>query len=737
MKPASALNPPVSQPCIREVLDCASPLALFDGPNSSESGRGLPQSTTLARGSWSQCACECRWKLSMNRRVKFMDCGGMTPLSLHRRNFQAVQSIHRAAKAESCLRSRRFRFMAPMRLVEHPGTLLTAALGIFLAGCAAPIGADRVSTRQAYAQVEASALRTGKPSADAVSILHRYGLDEVAARQPEEAVRQLHAKAVAAGERNLLFALAEMSYVAGNQIQHSLKPWDPRDARDYYLGSAVYAWLFLFGEGKDPPPGPFDRRFRAACDFYNYSLGLALTGRRSTNALVHLKEARRQLPVGEIELRLSGGEMASRLKGFEEVLLADQFSVHGLSVRNREPGVGAPLICVGPLNKEFGLRQSTPMTAFLRGPASLTEIAAGHSVCSLELFPALDGATVAIGNTRVPLEIDLTTHRAYTLNQSTVWKLGPLQFLAPAERIRSRLMLNQPYEPDKIPIVFVHGTFSSPVTWAEMANTLTADPELRRRYQMWSFIYGSGNPLAQSIAEFRAALTTEMQRLDPAGTNEALRQMVVIGHSQGGLLTKGTAVDTGDRIWRVFSTNRLEDLKISDAQRAELRRLTYYEPLPFVRRAVFIATPHRGSYMSGGFARRLAQRFVSLPGALMARGSDLLRLTKGSEAGKFFRGNLPTSLDGMSPKNPGLLALADIPVAPPIKANSIIAIKGDDQPPAGGDGVVKYSSAHVDDVESEFIVRSPHSCQDKPPTIEEVRRILHEHLRTLPASGAK
>jgi len=608
--------------------------------------------------------------------------------------------------------------------------LLTAALGILLAGCAAPIGADRVTTRQAYAQVEGNALRTGEPSADTASILHRFSLDELAVRHPDEAVRQLHAKAVATGERDLLFALAEMSYVAGDHIRGSVKPWDPRDARDYYLGSAVYAWLYLFGEANDAPPGPFDRRFRGACDLYNYSLGLALTGRRSTNASVHLQDARRRLPVGEIELRLAGGDLASRLSSFEEVLLTDQFSVHGLSARNRAPGVGAPLICVAPLNKEFRVRQSTPATAFLRGPASLTAIAASNSVCSLELYPAFDGAAVAIGDTRVPLEVDLTTFRAYTLNQATIWKLGPLQFLAPAERIKSRLMLNQAYDPKRIPVVFVHGTFSSPVTWAEMANTLVTDPELRRRYQIWSFIYGSGNPLAQSIAEFRAALTAEMQRLDPEGTNAALRQMVIIGHSQGGLLTKSAVVDTGDRIWRVFSTNRLEDLKVSEADRAKLRRITYYEPLPFVRRVVFIATPHRGSYKSGGFVRRLGQRLVSLPGAMMARASDLLRVTEGSEGSKFFKGKMPTSLDGMSPKNPGLLAMSDIPVMPDIKAHSIVAIDGDDQPPKGTDGIVKYSSAHVDYVQSEFIVRSFHSCLDQPATIEEVRRILYEHLNS-------
>ena len=143
--------------------------------------------------------------------------------------------------------------------VAGPALALAVSL---LGGCMAPIGADRVTTRQAYAQVDANALRTGKASGETVSILHRYDLDRLAVRQPDEAVRQLHQQAVATGDRDLLFALAELSYVAGEQIRHSVKPWDPRDARDYYLGSAVYAWLFLFGEGKDAPPGAFDRRFR-------------------------------------------------------------------------------------------------------------------------------------------------------------------------------------------------------------------------------------------------------------------------------------------------------------------------------------------------------------------------------------------------------------------------------------------------------------------------------------------
>jgi pimeloyl-ACP methyl ester carboxylesterase len=614
-------------------------------------------------------------------------------------------------------------------LFTGPFVALAASL---LAGCVAPISADRVSTRQAYAQVEASALRTGKPSANTVSILHRYDLDLLAEAQPEEAVRQLHQKAVATGERDLLFALSELSFAAGERINRSVKPWDPRDARDYYLGSAIYAWLFLFDNGKDPLPSPFDRRFREACDFYNHSLGLALTGRRSTNGVVHLESGRRRLPVGEIELRLEPDELASPFVECERIMLADQFRVRGLSVRNREAGLGTPLIAVLATDPTWGMHRAAPGTALLRIQGSLAELAEQRSAATLAIYSPFEKANVMIGESKVPLESDLTTYRAYSLSQSRIWKLGKMDFLAPAEHIPSQLILNQPFEPDRIPVVFVRGTFSSPVTWAEMANSLTADPVLRKRYQIWSFIYGSGNPLARSVGEFRKALNDEIKRRDPEGTNSVLRQMVVIGHSQGGLLTKSTAVDTGDRLWRVLSTNRLEDLKVTDSQREDLRRAVFYQPLPFVKRVIFIATPHRGSYLSGGFARSLGRRLVSLPGELRSRGSDIMGITEGSEIGKFFQGRLPTSLDGMSPKNPALLVMADIPVVPSVKAHSIIPVLDESDLKKGKDGVVAYTSAHVDYVESEFIVRSPHSCLSQPAAIEEMRRILHKHLKELP-----
>ncbi len=144
---------------------------------------------------------------------------------------------------------------------------------------------------------------------------------------------------------------------------------------------------------------------------------------------------------------------------------------------------------------------------------------------------------------------------------------------------------------------------------------------------------------------------------------------------------------------------------------------------------MFISTPHRGSYLAKGWVRNLVQKIISLPANLVKKTKALAHAAEDmgiSGEGKI--GEFSTSLDSMSPENPGLIALAEIPLASGITGHSIIPIKGDEQPPEGEDGVVKYTSAHIDYAESEFIVRDEHSCQSHPLVIEEVRRILIKHI---------
>jgi pimeloyl-ACP methyl ester carboxylesterase len=348
---------------------------------------------------------------------------------------------------------------------------------------------------------------------------------------------------------------------------------------------------------------------------------------------------------------------------------------------------------------------------------------------SLELHSGYETDSVEIAGKTIPLEDDRSAPLAYALNDSFIWKLGSQQFFSYEQKVPSKIYFTQPYAPQKIPVIFVHGTFSSPVWWAPMWNSLEADPVLGKHCQFWNYIYNSGSPVILSAANLRKEIQRKVDQLDPAGTNQMLRKMVVIGHSQGGLLTKCTAVDTGDKLWNLSFPAPFGSTAFQSPEDEQLMHDSlFFTPLPSVKRVVFISTPHRGSYLAGSLVRSLARRFMSFPEESLRLTEKMLSMNQKEVAASDIKKHVPTSLDGMSPKNKTLLTLSEIPVADGISSHSIIAVKGKGSPEKGGDGVVKFTSAKIDGVESEFIVRSGHSCQERPEVIEEVRRILLEHL---------
>jgi pimeloyl-ACP methyl ester carboxylesterase len=612
----------------------------------------------------------------------------------------------------------------------------SAALLILSSGCSTPIGAEKTSTARAYRQTHENAVSHDGPGVETRSVLTRFDQEKQFTKSPDATLLLIHQKAVESGERDLLFALSELNYLAGERLRRSAKPREPRDARDYYLASAVYAWFFLFGDTPAPSPSAFDQRFRTACDLYNFGLGWALTGRGSTNVVAFLAGGTRKLPVGQIDITFSQPGFPWPLEDVQGFVVSDQLLVRGLSARNRTAGLGAPLVAVSnPNGTELaGLSRTFPSTVLLRLSGPLSDLAQGKVRGSLELYATFEPTTIALDNRTLPLESDTTVPLAYSLNQSLFWRLGKMQFLSAEEKVRSDVYLGQPYQPGRVPVVFVHGTFSSPIWWGEMVNTLRTDPVISQRCQFWQFIYNSGNPTLLSALKLREALTAKIKQLDPEGKDPALRQMVVIGHSQGGLLTKLTATDTGDKLWQsVLKTNSLGGFNMTDKEQALIRSYTCYEALPFVKGVVFISTPHRGSYLSFGLARALARKLVTFPARLADRSKEFMGLTEKLDLPKELRGSR-TSLDSMSIGNPLMLALADIPLAPGVKGHSIIAVKGKGDYHEGADGLVRYKSAHIDYAASECIVRGPHSCQAMPATIEEVRRILREHVASLPAN---
>jgi len=616
------------------------------------------------------------------------------------------------------------------RLVE--AILLLCIL--LLAGCATPMGVTKVSPGDSYEDAMANPLTHDVASNATIIVLHRFNLVEQFKTAPASVIEQLNDKALHDDRRDILYALTELSYLYGERLEKSSESFDQYRAPNYFLLAAVYAYLFLLEERAEPPPNAFDIRARTACDLYNFALwrGMA-TG---LDGGIRLKEGVRKLPVGNLAITLDLSQFPFHLDEFASFEPTDRYKLRGISIRNRSKGIGSALIGVKKRSPQSLSSQTVPVSMFLNINDNLEKLVNGTATASLQLFSAYEENILEVKGRHPPIETDITTPLAYGLESSKVWDLGLGAFLGKEFlSIPNGLYLGQPYQPGRIPVVFVHGTFSNPAWWTEMFNTLYADAELRQKYQFWYFLYNSSAPILISAADLRDDIRAKVAELDPEGKDPALREMVVVGHSQGGLLTKLTAVDTGERLVQSLTGKKLEELNMPEKKKTDARRYLLVEPVPEVKRVVFISTPHRGSILSKNWVRNLIQKVVTLPVTIIQTTLTINDYLTDDAKRLMGSGHVPTSIDGMSPDSPVLKALAETPLAPGVTGHSIVAVKGDGELQTEDDGVVAYTSAHIDGVESELIVHSGHSCQDNPVTIEEVRRILLEHLALEKAGG--
>jgi len=605
------------------------------------------------------------------------------------------------------------------RLIRALGALAVAGL---VAGCTAPIGIRIANPREVQRSLTRSALTDEKPSDFSQNVLRSYDLLAAFADEPDSALAKLHAAALAEGfPQDALFALAELSFLRAQQTE----------LQAGYAAAVIYSYAMLFpGEGHDPLD-EIDPRERIAADLYNRALTLAFRLTKAGTLKID-GSGEIALPFGRISVTRSPDIFQMNGTELYDLQPVAELEVRGLRNRYRHPGIGAPLAAktrplpgVTPVVPVPSIVR-VPLTAVVKIDAPLEGLRTGAIHARLELLESLDTEAIEIGGRAIPLEAEPTAALAASLAESQFWKAELQRFFGNVLGMRreSELFGLRPYKKGRIPVVFVHGTASSAARWADMVNDLLADKRLRNRYAFWFFAYDSGNPIAYSAYRLRDALTTAVDRADPGGSDPCVRDMVVMGHSQGGLLTKLTAIDSGNAFWP--SDEPLDELKLTSGARELLRNALFVKPLPFVRKVVFLATPHRGSYLAGPqIVRRLAEYFVRLPSDLLHLGTDLATL---APAGVLSLTRVPTSIDNMSPGHRFIRILATIPVSPEVSAHSIIAVADDKPLDQAGDGVVKYQSAHIEGVESELIVRSPHSgMQAAPATVAEVRRILLAH----------
>ena len=625
-------------------------------------------------------------------------------------------------------------------LLKHWQCYRTAALWCafstliwLLSACATPIGVNHVDRRVAYHSFTANAISAERASSFSARELINFNLFQEFEDNPQKALADLHAGLAPKGDEDRIFALAELSFL------HAQNSGD----RSYYLAAAVYAYAFLLPGQRGTPPRGIDPRLRWAVDFYNQALTQAAKSDEGAYAIP--MGGKFKLPFGELTVTFNERDLiwfGFRMKDF---VPAADLEVRGLRNRYRTPGVGAALAAsIEPLEGVAGKqslrippRLKIPVTAFLRLEDPRAALASGKLKGNLEFYTPDSVRSLKIEGVDVPIEYETTSALALSLEGARVWDFEIAgfrsgDFALGDANLREGVFMLHPHKPGRTPVVLVHGTASSPARWAELVNELENDRRFWEKYEIWLFMYNTGNPVAYSAMLLRDGLAKVVKELDPEDKDTGLKHMVVIGHSQGGLLTKMTVIDSGTRFWP-FSVPP-EELDIDVETRELVTNALMIKPLTFVRRVIFIATPHGGSYQALGLLGSFASWLVNLPGRFTKLSVDFLTLQrKGLVLGTYSGvSGVPTSIDNMNPNNRFIQALAATPIADGVVAHSIVGVEGGGPPAAGGDGVVKYSSAHIDGVESEKIVNSAHSMQGNPETIQEVKRILMEHAKTLP-----
>lgn len=425
---------------------------------------------------------------------------------------------------------------------------------------------------------------------------------------------------------------------------------------------------------------------------------------------------------------------------FDELIPANTIKSRRIKRRITREGVGAAFVAhwkfsperkrTEPFMSEAGYLSSVTATIdFSRAPG-------GKRTAMLVIHDSRVALSVRLAGRQQPLAADLTAYGEHLLAMKNVQMKGIKALLRSSNYMdKLGLLAMESPDKDKIPLVLVHGLMSRPATWENVINELGDDPEIQRHYQVYLFRYPSGVPVIFSSERLRENLDTLRATLARDGAGRTSRNMVLIGHSMGGLVSKSQVQDSGNRIWVNILGNTPQGLGLSKAEYEALRRYLEFNSNPNISRVIFAATPHRGSNMADGRLARIGRSLVKLPGQTFGTTFEILENISSRDAylSELMKRGMPTSVDNLSPNSPYVRIANSLPFRPGVHLHSIIGNKEDRSltDPKCSDGVVPYTSSHLEGVDSEIIVRSGHGVHEKPEAVEEMRRILKLHLHHL------
>ncbi|AMV32669.1 hypothetical protein VN12_11130 [Pirellula sp. SH-Sr6A] len=494
---------------------------------------------------------------------------------------------------------------------------------------------------------------------------------------------------------------------------------------DYYFQAAALSWSALSEHPSLACPQ------HPAWGIYQASLEGLLVDAARFHRLDSSGQLQIYQPLGLVCIPVTSSSLDWPVEQVTDMQVPDKTRRKKLKRTFAKSGLGVPIVALR--TKPYG-SEDNPVERFIpdRVPLAATAVLRADSEMpsgfAIELVNPSRVNAIQVENSWIPIAKDLSSPLEFQLQNKPTNPLAG--FLLPGSGVEDDgLRMSEPYQPGKVPVVFIHGLMSEPVTWMDMLNQLRTLDWFNERYQVWGFSYATGSPFVTSAMRLRNHCREALSTLDPLSEDPALQEMVLIGHSMGGLLSKLQISASGDDVWNSVSKVPLDHIRVPNHVREELRERMVFEPQPYVRRVIYIATPHQGSSFASRGVGRIASSLVQPDEQYQSLHRRLVSDNPNTFFGTF-RKRIPTSVDLLEPNDATLKAIYSLPVSPHVRQHTIFGT-GDGPWTLGmNDGVVSVASACHPCAVSEAQVDGCHTkILQHEATIAEVIRLLIVHLQ--------
>jgi len=433
---------------------------------------------------------------------------------------------------------------------------------------------------------------------------------------------------------------------------------------------------------------------------------------------------------------------------FKEFIPASSVRVRGFSKRSTIDGLGTALVASRDTPPQNSEHFSPPRYGSAKAFNGLI-VPSKNGQLRVVISDPARATTFRINRTDFRLAVDFTAPLAIAMAGSNDIRIGLEGLFRPEEsHDLAGIYLAEPFDPDRIPVLLIHGLGSSPIIWRNANAQLLAHPTICKNYQFWYVFYPSAMPIPQSAANVRNWIKDVHHRYDLSNKTRATQRMVVVGYSMGGVIARSLSKDVGDNVWNAFFRVPFDEMTdVSETTRNTMAAMLIWEPVPSLERGIYIATPHRGAVLADSSPARLIMRLIEIPFQVVQQQFDLFNELASSLRADLF--DTPSqsssqnssqnsrrsearnlrlfnnSISSLSPSFPLFGALNESPTKPDFAEHSIIGNRNDGNIFRSSDGVVAYWSSHLPEAESELIVHATHTNIFRlPPTIAELERIL-------------